>query len=300
MAPLEFTVKSGIFSEKDISPVPGKKPPMTDLDPLFTDVRKVMIAEGDIIGMGEKRTPTTLTRVGYRSLTKKGGHPGFPKNLHGRIAEYCVMHTLSELHGLIKPGHHPNTGGKTPDFVYPYYIGADFVEVVTECKASGRPEPNHRKNRSELRDALVDQIGAYAMIPKTMRCVHCVNLQDRVIRNYWIGDMPKFQIRQTSTLIGIKALQFLRSKLRQQFLLTYFLAKWIDEEPSRFEEDAFLSRMRIDNDSQAKSIYKGLHQIDYSCVGIENELVVGPTPEGWFRLDEYRMLRPTSDDEWHD
>ena len=299
MASIEFTVKSGIFSENDISPTPGKKPPMSDLDRLFTDVRKVMIAEKDIIGMGEKRTPATLTREGFRCLTKKGGHPGFPKNLHGRIAEYCVMHALSELHGLIKPGHHPNTGGKTPDFVYPYYIGTDFVEVVTECKASGRWEGS-RKTRGELRAALVYQIGAYAMSPKTMRCVHCVNLQDRVIRNYWIGGMPKFQKRQTSTLIGIKALQFLRKKLSQQFLLTYFLAKWIGEEPSPYEEDAFVSRMSMDSDSQARSIYKGLDKIDYSSSGIEYELVVGPTPEGWFRLDEYRMVRPTSDDEWND
>ncbi len=56
------------------------------------------------------------------------------------------MHALTELHGLLKPGHHPKTGGKTPDFVYQYYIGTDNVEIVTECKASGT-SVDDRKSR---------------------------------------------------------------------------------------------------------------------------------------------------------
>ena len=194
MPKVEFTVKSGKFTKKQISPVPGKRPSLEKLDLLFNGSweRQIFIKEKDIIGMGEKRPPSILTINGFNKLTK--GHPGYPKHLHGRIAEYCVMHALHTLHGLIKPGHHPNTGGKTPDFVYPYYLGSltegSYIEVVTECKSTGKK--GGRKSRCELRDALVKQIDAYAMPPGSMRCVHCVNLQDRVIRNYWIDDIPPF------------------------------------------------------------------------------------------------------------
>ena len=312
MPRVEFTVKSGVFTKKDISPVPGKRPPLEELDLLFniTDERQIFIEEKDIIGLGEKRTPSILTINGFNKLTK--GHPGYPRHLHGRIAEYCVMHALHTLHGLIKPGHHPNTGGKTPDFVYPYYLGSpdkdNYIEVVTECKSTGKKEG--RKSRCELRDALVKQIDAYAMPGGSMRCVHCVNLQDKVIRNYWIDDQvtkfsrppfltnPDESSRRSSTsLIGKPALDYIRLEGEEPRhpLFTYFLAKWLGEEPNKDEKLEFEIRKEAERGSERKNIYEALTKIDYDCSGIieENGLVVGPTPPGgeWHRLDEYRMIK---------
>ena len=303
MPKVEFTVESGIFTEKQISPVPGRRPSLKKLDRLFERKwkRKINIEEKDIIGMGEKRTPSILTKNGFNKLTK--GHPGYPKHLHGRIAEYCVMHALHTLHGLIKPGHHPNTGGKTPDFVYPYYLGSpsggSYIEVVTECKSTGKKEG--RKSRCELRDALVKQIDAYAMPPGSMRCVHCVNLQDKVIRNYWIDKIPPFlttpsgsSLRSSTPLTGEQALDYIRIEELRHPLFTYFLAKWLGKEPNKEEKQKFENRKEAEMGFEGKKIYEALTKIDYDCSGIieENGLVVGPTPDGdWHRLDEYRMIK---------
>jgi hypothetical protein len=267
------------------------------LDRLFNSAnqRKIPIEENDIIGMGEKCTPSNLTIDGFKNLTKKGGHPGYPRNLHGRVAEYCVMHALSTLHGLTKPDHHPKTGGKTPDFVFPYYLGPTRdIEVVTECKGRSK-----RTNRTVLNYALEKQINAYAMPPGSMKCVHDVDLKNRLIRNYWIGNMPPFkQPRPSSSTTGEPALEHLRKEVRNNPLLTYFLSKWIGKEPDDREEAAFTERKRLELDyPEKKSIYTNFPD-DYNCPGIENGLVVGPTPPdlGWCRLDEYRMIKITQEE----
>lgn len=269
---------------------------MKKLDRRFkrADRQIIPIEENDIIGMGEKCTPSILTIDGFKNLTKKGGHPGYPKHLHGRVGEYCVMHALSTLHGLTKPDHHPKTGGKTPDFVYPYYLGPTRdIEVVTECKARSK-----RSSRTVLHAALQKQINAYAMKPGSMKCVHDVDLKNRVIRNYWIDKMPPLKKpRPSSTTTGILALEHLREPVRNNPLLTYFLSKWIGEEPGGDEEAAFMERKERELDYPEKTrIYKKTFSpVDYYCPGIENELVVGPTPpdQGWYRLDEYRMIKIT-------
>ena len=294
MTGVEFTVHSGIFSVADISPMPGKKPSLRVLDKKFlpTNDRTIIISDYDLVAKGETGTPASLTSIGFQCLTKIGGHPGFPRTLHGNIAEYCVMHALTELHGLTKPGHHPKTGGKTPDFVYEYYIGVDNVEIVTECKASGT-SLNARKSRGELLDALVNQIGKYKIGPNTLRCVHCVNLQARVIRNYWIGTgMPPFTMREKRNLTGLRALNHLRNKFPWG-LLTFFLAKWLGENLTPSELDAIEGRAASSEHWEGtKNIYAGLKKIDYECADIERNLVVGETPKGWYRLDEYRIIRP--------
>lgn len=295
MASVEFTVHSGIFSVLDITPVSGKKPSLKLLDKKFLPIndRKIMISEHDLVAKGETGTPSSLTSIGFQCLTKTGGHPGFPKTLHGNIAEYCVMHALTELHGLVKPGHHPNTGGKTPDFVYQYYIGKDNVEIVTECKASGT-SVDARKSRGELLGALVNQIGRYKIGPNTIRCVHCVNLQARVIRNYWIGaSMPPFTKRERGNLTGLKALNHLRNKFPWGLLFTYFLAKWLGKDSTPGELDAIEGHVaNSEHYEGTKNIYAGLKKIDYGHADIQRDLVVGETPNGWYRLDEYRIIKP--------
>lgn len=297
MGSVEFTVHSGIFTEADITPMPGKKPSLKILDRKFLpkNDRTITISEHDLVAKGETGTPSSLTYIGFQCLTKKGGHPGFPRTLHGNIAEYCVMHALTELHGLLKPGHHPKTGGKTPDFVYQYYIGTDNVdEIVTECKASGT-SVDARKSRGELLSALVNQIGRYKIGPNIIRCVHCVNLQARVIRNYWIGTrMPSFTKRQKRNLTGLKALNHLRNQFAWKLLFTYFLAKWLGEDFTLGEQDAIEGHVaNSERWEGTKNIYTGLEKIDYECADIERDLVVGETPKGWYRLDEYRIIRPT-------
>ena len=291
---------------------------MTKLDHLFKWEHKICIKQTDIIGMGETRTPSILTINGFKRLTT--GHPGYPRHLHGRVAEYCVMHVLHTLHGLIKPLHHPNTGGKTPDFVYRYYLGSldkgNIIQVVTECKSTGKE--GGRKTRCELRDALVKQIDAYAPAG-SMRCVHCVNLQDKVIRNYWIEDIPHFltnldgssrrssnllrtprdaedwlRPRSDTSLWGKPALDYIRLEEPLHPMFTYFLAKWLGEEPTEDEKLEFEIKKDAEGDSEGKNIYEALTIIDYDCSGIieENGLVIGPTlPDGWYRLDEYRMIK---------
>ena len=135
-----------------------------------------------------------------------------------------------------------------------------------------------------------------------------------MIRNYWIDDglpnhssIPRFLInrdgsskRSSTTLEGEPALHYIREEKRLDPLLTYFLSKWLlgDDGPKSGEILAFENRLAEEEDLPGKNIYEALEKIvqNYDCLDPikENGLVVGPTPLGWHRIDEYRMIKFSS------